>query len=63
MRRRSFHNDLGSILNKLFTLGIFLILFHLFGGSVLDDAIIAIISIASYPLVGALLRGIGVWHY
>lgn len=63
MSKRSFHSELGSILNKLFTLVIFLILFHFFGNSILDDVIIALISIASYPLVGMFLRAIGVWHY
>jgi hypothetical protein len=63
MAHRSFHADLGSFLNKLFTLVIFLILFHFFGDSVADDIAIALISIASYPLVGMFLRSIGVWRY
>ena len=63
MSRRGFHGNLGSLLNKLFTLVIFLILFKLFGDSVLDTAVIAIISLAMYPVVGAFLRGIGAWHY
>jgi hypothetical protein len=59
----SFHASLGSGLNKLFTVVVFLILFHFFGSSVIDTAVIALISIAVYPLVGGLLRAVGIWRY
>lgn len=42
---------------------VFLVLFKLFGDSVIDDIVIALISIAVYPLVGMLLRAVGVWRY
>lgn len=63
MSRRSFHGDLGSLLNKLFTLVVFLVLFKLFGDSVLDGVVIGLVSLTVYPLVGMLLRAVGIWRY
>ncbi len=57
-----FHRDLGSFLNGLFTLIIVVILFHYVGEGIINKIIIAFVAYAvSYPLVGLLLRSLGVW--
>ena len=62
MSNYRFHRDLGSLLNGLITLAIVLVLFNYFGESMLTKVILAFVAYAiSYPLVGLLLRSIGVW--
>lgn len=49
-------------MNGLFTLIIVVILFHYVGEGIINKIIIAFIAYAvSYPLVGLLLRSLGVW--
>lgn len=63
MKDRFFHRDLGSFVNAIFTALVFLVLFYFFGNSVMDTAIIALISIFVYPLVKIFLKALGIWKY
>ena len=62
---RKFHRDLGSLLNGLITLSVLLIVFKILGDiSIINKVVISLIAAGiAYPLVGLILRGIGVWKY
>jgi len=62
-RYYSFKGEVGSVLNRLIRLGIFLFGLKFFGLSIIDDLILAIIGVIAYELVGIILRGIGFWKY
>lgn len=62
MSNYRFHRDLGSFLNGLFTLIIVLLVWKYFGVDLITKTLFSIIAAAvSYPLVGLLLRSLGVW--
>jgi len=63
MKYYSSKREIGSATHKLFFILLFYILWRLFGKNILDDLIIAIISIAAYDITGIFLRLIGVWYY
>jgi hypothetical protein len=64
-QNRKLHRDLGSLLNGLITLSVLVIVFKILGDiSIINKAIISLIAAGiAYPLVGLILRGIGVWKY
>lgn len=62
---RKFHRDLGSSLNGLITLAVVIIVFKIVGDiSIITRVVVSLIAGGiSYPLVGMILRGLGIWKY
>ncbi|MEW6407793.1 MAG: hypothetical protein AB1465_03825 [Patescibacteria group bacterium] len=61
--RRSFRGEVGSVLYWFIYLGLLGLGYKLFGLSILDGVILAILGLVVYVLVGFLLRKIGFWRY
>lgn len=57
---KNFHSDLGSVVNKIITILVFVLLWRIFDEPIKPAVISVFIA---YPLTGWLLRKAGVWHY
>ncbi len=60
---KSFRGEIGSYLYRIIYLGLLYFGFKLFGLSIFDDFILAILGAIVFELVGFILRKIGFWKY
>jgi hypothetical protein len=59
----NFNKTVGGLFFAIFFLLQLGICYWIWGSQIIDDTWFAILGITSFPLTGAFLRIIGVWHY